>query len=73
MTRRRHDALPPTLAPLGLSLEEAAAYVGISAGLFDRLVAEKQMPAPAPISPHATLPHTATPPTGCNCTLRGRS
>lgn len=42
----RHSALPPTLAPRGLSRVEAAAYVGVSAGKFDDMVADGRMPAP---------------------------
>jgi predicted DNA-binding transcriptional regulator AlpA len=43
---KRHDALPPTLAPRGLSRIEAAAYVGISPTLFDDMVADRRMPSP---------------------------
>lgn len=46
MTARRAIVLPPSLAPIGLSREEAAAFVGISATLFDRLVAGGAMPEP---------------------------
>lgn len=38
------DVLP--LPPRGLSREEAARYVGISATKFDQLVADGRMPAP---------------------------
>ncbi len=41
----RHAALPPTLAPRGLSRVEAAAYIGVSAGKFDDMVADGRMPA----------------------------
>ena len=34
------------LAPRGLSREEAAAYIGIGATHFDKLVADGRMPAP---------------------------
>jgi len=34
---------------LGLSRLEAAAYIGVSASTFDRLVAEGVMPRPRPI------------------------
>lgn len=44
MAPARHSALPPTLAPRGLSREEAAAYIGVSAGHFDRLVSDRVMP-----------------------------
>jgi len=41
---RRHAALPPTLAPAGLSRIEAAAYIGISPSLFDVMVEDGRMP-----------------------------
>lgn len=41
---KRHAALPPTLAPRGLSREEAAAYIGVSASTFDQMVADRRMP-----------------------------
>jgi excisionase family DNA binding protein len=39
---------PDTLAypPRGLSREEAARYIGVSATTFDRLIAEGRMPKP---------------------------
>jgi predicted DNA-binding transcriptional regulator AlpA len=40
----RHTALPPTLAPRGLSRPEAAAYIGVGVCKFDRLVEAGQMP-----------------------------
>ena len=43
----RRDVLPPSLPPRGLSRIEAAAYVGVSPTLFDRMVGEDQMPRPA--------------------------
>lgn len=43
---RRHAALPPTLAPRGLSRIEAAAYLGIGATLFDELVGDRRLPGP---------------------------
>ncbi len=45
----RHAALPPTLAPRGLSRGEAAAYIGVSAGKFDDMVADGRMPGPIEI------------------------
>lgn len=42
----RHTALPPTLAPRGLSRPEAAAYIGIGVSKFDRMIAAGQMPRP---------------------------
>lgn len=45
MGARRH-ILPPSLAPIGLNREEAAAYVGLGITLFDRLVSKSLMPQP---------------------------
>ena len=45
-SRRRISVLPPNLPPRGLSREEAGAYVGVSASLFDRLVKDGIMPKP---------------------------
>lgn len=42
---RRNVILPPTLVPRGLSRDEAAAYLGIGATLFDELVKAGTMPA----------------------------
>lgn len=36
--------LPPSLAPRGLSRMQAAAYIGVSATLFDEMVADGRMP-----------------------------
>lgn len=36
--------LPDSLPPVGISREQAAAYIGISASLFDRLVHDGRMP-----------------------------
>jgi predicted DNA-binding transcriptional regulator AlpA len=44
------DALPPPLAPRGLSRSEAAAYVGVSASLFDVMVKDGRMPCPKRIN-----------------------
>lgn len=38
--------LPPSLPPRGLSRLESAAYIGVSASLFDRLVHDGRMPKP---------------------------
>ena len=43
---RARDILPTSLPPRGLSRCEAAAYIGISTTLFDRLVQEGRMPRP---------------------------
>lgn len=40
----RMQILPPTLIPFGVNREQAAALVGISATLFDRLVHDGRMP-----------------------------
>ena len=43
-TARQTSVLPPSLAPVGVSREQAAALIGISASLFDRLISEGKMP-----------------------------
>lgn len=42
----RLAAMPPGLAPRGLSREEAATYIGVSPGKLDQMVADGRMPAP---------------------------
>jgi predicted DNA-binding transcriptional regulator AlpA len=42
----RHDALPLSLPPRGLSREAAAQYTGIGVGMFDRLVKDGRLPKP---------------------------
>jgi predicted DNA-binding transcriptional regulator AlpA len=42
----QRQLLPHNLPPRGLSRTEAAAYVGVSATLFDRMIAEQKMPRP---------------------------
>ena len=42
----RHDALPPSLPPRGLSREAAAQYVGVSVGKFDQMTKDGRMPKP---------------------------
>jgi hypothetical protein len=42
----KENILPLSLAPRGLSREQAAAYIGISPSLFDILVKDARMPAP---------------------------
>lgn len=44
--RPRDFVLPPSLAPRGLSRVQAAAYIGVSPSLFDRMVTEGVMPKP---------------------------
>ncbi len=46
----KHAVLPPSLAPRGLSREQAAAYVGVSPTLFDTLVDDGRMPRPKRIN-----------------------
>jgi predicted DNA-binding transcriptional regulator AlpA len=50
MKRGPENVLPQSLAPRGLSREQAAAYVGISPSLFDMLVKDRRMPAPKRIN-----------------------
>jgi hypothetical protein len=42
----RHSALPPTLAPRGLSRGEAAAYIGVAPTKFDEMISDGRMPGP---------------------------
>jgi len=44
------NILPLSLAPRGLSREQAAAYVGISPSLFDTLIKDGRMPGPKRIN-----------------------
>ena len=39
----------PSIRPRGLSRSEAALYIGVSPGTFDKLVREGLMPEPIPI------------------------
>jgi hypothetical protein len=48
--RRPADLLPVSLPPRGLSRTEAAAYVGVSASLFDVTVKDGRMPLPKRIN-----------------------
>jgi hypothetical protein len=45
-TKPRHRALPPNLSPLGVSRDEAAAFVGVSVSKFDQLVNDGRMTPP---------------------------
>ena len=45
--------LPRSLPPRGLSRAEAAAYIGISASLFDLMIKEGRMPPPKRINSRA--------------------
>jgi hypothetical protein len=42
--------LPPSLPPLGLRREEAAAYIAVSPSLFDEMVQDGRMPKPKTIN-----------------------
>jgi predicted DNA-binding transcriptional regulator AlpA len=46
----RHDILPSSLPPRGLSREQAAAYIGVSPSLFDEMVKDGRMPKPTRIN-----------------------
>jgi predicted DNA-binding transcriptional regulator AlpA len=48
--RDRLDLLPTSLAPRGLSRVQAAAYIGVSARLFDEMVKDGRMPKPTRIN-----------------------
>lgn len=50
MKRGPENILPQSLAPRGLSREQAAAYVGISPSLFDMLINDGRMPGPKRIN-----------------------
>lgn len=43
---RSVSALPPSLAPRGLSRVQAAEYIGVSPTKFDEMVADRRMPKP---------------------------
>jgi predicted DNA-binding transcriptional regulator AlpA len=46
---RLHNVLPPSIPPRGLSRQQAAEYIGISATKFDELVKDGRMPKPKQI------------------------
>ena len=48
--RDREHVLPSCLAPRGLSRVQAAAFVGVSASLFDEMVRDGRMPQPIRIN-----------------------
>ena len=50
MKRQPEDILPHSLAPRGLSREQAAAYVGVSPSLFDAMVKDGRLPQPKRIN-----------------------
>lgn len=46
LVEERRSALPPSLAPRGLSRVQAAEYIGVGVTKFDELVADGRMPKP---------------------------
>ena len=46
---KRTAILPESLAPVGISREQAAELIGVSATLFDRLVVDGKMPDARPL------------------------
>jgi hypothetical protein len=46
----KRDVLPPSLARRGLSRVQAAAYIGMSPSLFDKLVGDGRMPCPKAVN-----------------------
>ncbi|MHA6687713.1 hypothetical protein [Mesorhizobium sp. A556] len=44
MPKPRRAPLPDSLPPIGINREQAAAFIGISASLFDQLVHAGKMP-----------------------------
>lgn len=46
MARRSPVPLPPTIAPRGLTREQAAAYVGLSGTAFDKARIDRKFPGP---------------------------
>jgi predicted DNA-binding transcriptional regulator AlpA len=50
MKRGPESILPQSLAPRGLSREQAAAYIGISPSFFDMLIKDGRMPGPKRIN-----------------------
>jgi predicted DNA-binding transcriptional regulator AlpA len=44
MVRKTIDCLPLSLAPRGLSREQAAGYIGVGVTKFDQMVADRRMP-----------------------------
>ncbi len=43
---QRQSDLPTSLPPRGLSRMQAAEYIGVSASTFDKMVSDREMPAP---------------------------
>ena len=57
--KRRGDALPPSLAPIGLSRETAAAFIDVSPSKFDEMVKDGRMPKPKHIDARRVWSRTA--------------
>ena len=53
--RRRAEISPMSLPPIGISREQAAAFIGVSATTFDKMVAARSMPEPRVPSPGRTV------------------
>ena len=51
--REKQNMLPISLVPRGLSRVQAAAYIGVSATLFDEMVRDGRMPKPTRINARA--------------------
>lgn len=49
MSAAKNNVLPMSCPPRGLSRVEGAAYIGVSVGKFDEMVADGRMPSPRPI------------------------
>ena len=50
MKHCQEQNLPQSLPPRGLSRKQAAAYIGISPCLFDKLIKDGRMPGPTRIN-----------------------
>jgi hypothetical protein len=48
--KHRADILPRSLPPVGICREESAAFIGVSATLFDAMVDDGRMPKPKKIN-----------------------
>ncbi|ODT69047.1 MAG: hypothetical protein ABS75_18525 [Pelagibacterium sp. SCN 63-23] len=57
--KRRGDALPRSLPPIGLSRETAAAFIDVSPSKFDEMVKDGRMPKPKQIDARRVWSRTA--------------
>jgi len=79
VTRRSRpvDTLPIALPPRGLSRTIAAAYIGVSATLFDQMVSDGRMPNPmgdlAGLNPRSRYLHGASTFSAIIAHMRGSS